>query len=274
MPAISEARLNANRRNALKSTGPRTPEGKAKASLNAVRHALTAQRVTSMDESPEAFEAVRQQLYDEWRPASVLEIALVDQIAELVWRRRRVGSVESSMLESKAAFASRASGNVMAEMFLREFCKTNSAILRLQVYQMRIDSALHRAVAQLRQLQRDRQERDQTPLAETDAFELDPIAPASAPKPAAMQTPAPSPAPSPAPAPVPTVPAQIVKTNPPANVTVAQLMNRPAFAARPSVGFDRPAPAKIMLGTAAGQVVEGLGKGTAHAQRSTDGASA
>ncbi|MFI5381076.1 MAG: hypothetical protein ACHRHE_17400, partial [Tepidisphaerales bacterium] len=50
--SASAARTAANRRNALKSTGPRTPEGKAKSALNALKHGLTAQSPLLPTEDP------------------------------------------------------------------------------------------------------------------------------------------------------------------------------------------------------------------------------
>ena len=49
--------IEANRRNALKSTGPTTPEGKERSSCNAVRHGLTAETVIAVLESSEDYEA-------------------------------------------------------------------------------------------------------------------------------------------------------------------------------------------------------------------------
>ena len=51
----STKQIEANRRNSLKSTGPRTPEGKAVASLNNLRHGLRARTVVLPGEKPEEF---------------------------------------------------------------------------------------------------------------------------------------------------------------------------------------------------------------------------
>ena len=171
----SPERVAANRRNAQRSTGPRTPEGKARSSLNAVRHGLCAAGVISSEESPEAFEAIRQQLAAEWRPASVLELAMVDQIAELLWRRRRVAAVEVTALEAteiKTSVGPHRVSKDITRMLYRQMRSSDSALLRVQVYQTRIDRALHRALAELRRLQTDRYARDETPWCEADAFEL------------------------------------------------------------------------------------------------------
>ena len=52
--------IEANRRNALKSTGPRTEDGKQSASRNAIRHGLTAETVLEPLEDPEDYKAFEQ----------------------------------------------------------------------------------------------------------------------------------------------------------------------------------------------------------------------
>ena len=54
--AVSEAKLEANRRNAQKSTGPRTEAGKKRSSLNAVTHGLRAETLVLLDEDPQVLE--------------------------------------------------------------------------------------------------------------------------------------------------------------------------------------------------------------------------
>src|SRR5690348_12926809 len=52
---LSEARLRANRENAKKSTGPRTPEGKQRSSLNGTRHGILAQVIVLPKEDMDAY---------------------------------------------------------------------------------------------------------------------------------------------------------------------------------------------------------------------------
>lgn len=95
---IDQKRVSTNRANALASTGPKTPEGKAASSMNALRHGLRAQEVLLPDEDRDAFEALRARLAEELAPVGELEAILVDRIAGAAWRLLRVGRVESGLL--------------------------------------------------------------------------------------------------------------------------------------------------------------------------------
>ena len=72
---ISQKRLDANRRNAQTSTGPRTPEGKAKASANATTHGLSSPRGNPLapgtllhTEDPAAFQALLDEYVVTYQP--------------------------------------------------------------------------------------------------------------------------------------------------------------------------------------------------------------
>lgn len=94
----SPAQIAANRRNARKSTGPRTVNGKVKSRMNALRHGLTAESCVLPGESCEAFDHLRARLVAEFRPVRVLDEILVDRLAGLVWRLRRVGMFERELM--------------------------------------------------------------------------------------------------------------------------------------------------------------------------------
>ena len=89
----------ANRRNAAKSTGPRTKSGKTRSSRNALKHGLSAEQVVMLDEDPAAFEALRDDLYAHYRPAGPVDEALVEQYAACRWRLRRVPEIEAGIFE-------------------------------------------------------------------------------------------------------------------------------------------------------------------------------
>jgi hypothetical protein len=73
--------IEANRRNAAKSTGPRTKEGKSVSKLNALRHGLFSQEVLVSGEDPSEFESLHQQLETELQPEGALESQLVERSA-------------------------------------------------------------------------------------------------------------------------------------------------------------------------------------------------
>lgn len=103
MGETSAKQNEANRRNAKRSTGPRSARGKAASGRNALKHGLTAAEVVLPDESEAAFEAFRGALFDELDPGSVFEAALADDIAALMWRMRRCHRIEARLVQLRQA---------------------------------------------------------------------------------------------------------------------------------------------------------------------------
>jgi hypothetical protein len=90
----SQAKINANRKNAARSTGPRTPAGKSSASKNALRHGLLA-KIASLPEADQAeYRTLLEGIEDNWEPKGAMEDELVAQITECAWRNRRLLQVE------------------------------------------------------------------------------------------------------------------------------------------------------------------------------------
>ncbi len=89
----------ANRRNAARSTGPRTKPGKARSSRNALKHGLSAEQVVMFDEDPAAFEALRSDLFEHYQPTDPVAEHLVEQVAASIWRLRRVPEIEAGIFE-------------------------------------------------------------------------------------------------------------------------------------------------------------------------------
>ena len=94
----TERQIEANRRNALQSTGPRTDEGKAASSRNAVWHGLSAHRMLLDGEDPQHFHDLRVSLYEELRPSTEVEAQLVESLAQLYWRLARAPAFEAAIV--------------------------------------------------------------------------------------------------------------------------------------------------------------------------------
>ncbi len=76
----SQARVAANRRNAAKSTGPRTVEGKAVVARNAVKHGLWARQAVLRNEDPQEFELHRSRMLRKLAPDGPEEEAMAERI--------------------------------------------------------------------------------------------------------------------------------------------------------------------------------------------------
>jgi hypothetical protein len=94
--------IEANRRNAQKSTGPTTREGKDHSRRNAVRHGLTAETVISRLEDAEDYKAFEANVIADYDAQSAVERELVLRLASLLWRLRRTTTIETGLFELQA----------------------------------------------------------------------------------------------------------------------------------------------------------------------------
>src|SRR5271170_1468618 len=92
----------ANRRNARKSTGPITEEGKQRSRCNAVRHGLTAETVIGALEDAEDYKAFEAAIIADYDAESAVERELVLRLASLLWRLRRATTIETGLFEIQA----------------------------------------------------------------------------------------------------------------------------------------------------------------------------
>ena len=95
--------IEANRRNALKSTGPTTPEGKERSRRNALRHGLTAETVIAALEDAEDYQAFEAAVTSDYDAESAVERELVLRLASVLWRLRRATGIETALFESVTA---------------------------------------------------------------------------------------------------------------------------------------------------------------------------
>jgi hypothetical protein len=138
--------IEANRRNALKSTGPRTPEGKAAVSMNALKHGLRARTVVLPSENPEEFHQLCDDLEAEWQPKSRTEQFYVEQMAVSQWKlnRMEIGEVNVFTNETQA--------------------QTQLPMLdRLWQAQFRLERSYARAQRDLERLQKSRRRQGEAP---------------------------------------------------------------------------------------------------------------
>jgi hypothetical protein len=98
---VSRKQLEANRANAKRSTGPKSDAGKARSRMNALKHGFSSQEIVLEGENAEQFDALRAQLEAEFDPSSVIERELVDRLATLLWRLRRVPVLEAALIRAR-----------------------------------------------------------------------------------------------------------------------------------------------------------------------------
>jgi hypothetical protein len=98
----SVKQFEANRRNSLKSTGPKTEVGKRASRCNAVRHGLTAETVIGALEDAEDYKAFELAITADYDAQSAVERELVLRLASLLWRLRRATTIETGLFEIQA----------------------------------------------------------------------------------------------------------------------------------------------------------------------------
>jgi hypothetical protein len=101
----SEKQTSANRRNAAKSTGPMTQDGKLQSRRNAMRHGLTAATVVPAIEDAEEFERFEAAIRADYQPVSAVEQELVARLISLFWRLRRSALIETNLFQLQGKLA-------------------------------------------------------------------------------------------------------------------------------------------------------------------------
>jgi hypothetical protein len=171
----SVAQIQANRLNAQKSTGPRTPEGKERASQNAIKHGLLAREAVIQGEDPAEFELYREGMLQELAPDGAVETMLAERVVGLSWRLLRAERLHNAafaalddgeptdLLEARHEEWKQLKGSEwdrsvcgvmdedreLAEAVVEDFAGAR-VLDRLLMYERRIESSLYRTMAELR----------------------------------------------------------------------------------------------------------------------------
>ena len=99
---ISFRQIEANRRNALRSTGPSTEDGKRRSRQNALRHGLSAETVVEIVEDIDDYRGFEAAIIADYDARTAVERELVLRLASLLWRLRRATMIETELLRIQA----------------------------------------------------------------------------------------------------------------------------------------------------------------------------
>lgn len=150
----SALQMEANRRNAQLSTGPRSLRGKSVSRLNALKHGLTAQQVVLFDETTDNFEAFVDEIVATLKPRNPVEDLLVERIALCAWRLRRCYRIEVAMFENVRRNWGNGPATVMPRiehLFVRVTAHDDH-LAKLTRYETSIERSLASALFALQQL--------------------------------------------------------------------------------------------------------------------------
>src|SRR5215831_633385 len=154
----TEKQIQANRRNALKSTGPKTGEGKSRSRMNALRHGLTASQAVLPHEDENDYEKLREGMLESYAPEDSAEQALVEELANAYWRLMRLHRVENRYWDNVGGSYNRDDEGI-SEALIQTPDRQMRNFFR---YYAQVEHSYYRALAAANQIKRER--RDRKPL--------------------------------------------------------------------------------------------------------------
>jgi hypothetical protein len=159
----TEKQTDANRLNARKSTGPRSEQGKASASRNAMRFGLFTRQLLLPGEDMEAFERLRTGLYAQLQPVGELERLYVERLFASAWRLRRTLAAEGRILARWHQHHRdlRSVPDLMSEQ------KPAEDLERVQKHAAALERSMDKTLESLKRLQENRPE-EQTAIDENE----------------------------------------------------------------------------------------------------------
>lgn len=169
--AISEAQLAANRANAQKSTGPRTPEGKDTARLNATRHRITQQVMVMPASEMQPYLDFNKEQHQAWAAANAIERQLVQTIIDTQWRLNLARNLEFSLFaenydNSEGVFITDNPALEAAMLAPRTLSAKLEELKLISLYEQRHNRTLEKTMKHLEEMQARRKEREQKEMSE------------------------------------------------------------------------------------------------------------
>jgi hypothetical protein len=166
---ISPSQLAANRANSQLSTGPKTSEGKAKSSLNAVKTALTGRTVLLPSDDAASYENHLRNFFKELCPMGLREHAIVQALADNAWRLDRIPALEMAIYaQGRIQFAKQFDDEEPALrsglIELHTFLAYEKQLRNLQLQEARLRRQREQDTAELRVLQQERNTREKDQL--------------------------------------------------------------------------------------------------------------
>src|SRR2546425_12988905 len=137
--------IESNRRNALKSTGPKTPAGKAAVSMNSLRHGLRARTVVLPGENREEFNQLCDDLERDWRPKSRTAQFYLEQMAVSQWKLTRMEVGEAGIFKETVAAKTQLP---LLDRLWQAQCRLERSYARAQRELERLQGARRRPVRQ------------------------------------------------------------------------------------------------------------------------------
>jgi len=153
MTKTTTKQIEANKQNAIKSSGPKTDQGKAVSKYNAIKHGLLSKEVLLKDENANDLTSLGRKLRTELSPSSELELVLVERIVANTWRLRRVMQIEREMIEDdkESVFGGKTLGSALSYDFAN-----NDTYGKLIRYESSIERGLYKALHELQRIQATR----------------------------------------------------------------------------------------------------------------------
>jgi hypothetical protein len=147
---VSQLQITANLKNAQKSTGPRSVEGKAVSRFNALKSGIHAKSQVIPGEDPAELEALAQEYREEFTPKSPSEMVLVDSLIAGDWQLRRLRKVEALLWREFA--------DTTAAADLLEAYGRNKALDQVQRRIQTTERSYRQTLKQIREIQKEDQE--------------------------------------------------------------------------------------------------------------------
>jgi hypothetical protein len=174
-PPISEAKLQANRRNGALSRGPATEAGKRRSSLNALRSGIHGQIVCATAEELDVLQKHTADVLAELEPVGPTETFLASSISDNMWRISRIRAIEGGIFATgfRENIDSIDAGHPEVDAALvasNTWTRQAKEIMLLSVYETRLTSILRKDRAELKAIQAERKEAREKAMNQAEIF--------------------------------------------------------------------------------------------------------